>query len=54
MTWKVLIILTIAAIVAKPLLGRRWPEIAHKINIALIAALIAVIIFRILMEFRPS
>lgn len=54
MTWKVLIVLAIAAIIVKPLLGRRWPEIERKINIALIAAAVAVILFRILLEFRGS
>lgn len=52
MTFKILIVLAILALVAKPLLKYWWPDIGRRINFALIAAAIAVILFRVLLEFR--
>jgi len=54
MTFKVLIVLAILALIAKPLLKRRWPDLGRRINIALIAALIAVLLFRVVIWLRDT
>jgi hypothetical protein len=54
MTFKVLIVVTIISLAAWPLLRMRWPEIARRINLALIAALIAVVLFRLIAWFNAS
>jgi hypothetical protein len=53
-TVKALILLTIAFFVARPFLRRRWPDFTKRVNLALIAALIAVILFRFLIWLSRS
>jgi MFS superfamily sulfate permease-like transporter len=53
-TFKLLIVLTLGYLALRPWIRRRWPEITRKLNIALIAALIAVLLFRLLIWMSGS
>lgn len=52
--FKAFVVLTVAFFVLKPWLLRRWPDLTRRINWALIASLIAVILFRVLIWLRRS
>ena len=53
-TIKVIAILAVAFFVARPWLLRRWPDFTRRINFALIASLIAVLLFRLMIWFSRS